>query len=71
MKPEGQARSIDPADILTAAELAARLKVDLTWVYEKSRSGGAHGSPLPTLHCGRYLRFDWCAVCRWMQNGQG
>jgi hypothetical protein len=51
-----------PADILTVAELAERLKVQSSWVYENQRSE----KPVPALHCGRYLRFSWPAVCEWL-----
>ena len=39
-------------DLLTAAELAERLKVPISWVYEQSRQG-----KIPTHRMGRYLRF--------------
>jgi hypothetical protein len=51
-----------PSDILTVAELAERLKVQPSWVYENQRSE----KPVPALHCGRYLRFSWPAVCKWL-----
>jgi hypothetical protein len=51
-----------PTDILTVEELAARLKVNPSWVYENQRSH----KPVPALHCGRYLRFSWTAVCTWL-----
>lgn len=54
--------TILPADILTVDELASRLKVQPTWVYENQR----RDNPLPALHCGRYLRFSWPAVCAWL-----
>lgn len=38
--------------LLTAAELAERLKVPVSWVYEQSRQG-----KIPTHRMGRYLRF--------------
>ena len=51
-------------DILTPEQLARRLKVGVSWIYEKSRASGKHnGKPLPVLRCGRYLRFYWPAVC--------
>ena len=53
-----------PTDILTVEELAARLKVNPSWVYENQRSH----HPVPALHCGRYLRFSWTAVCAWLAN---
>ena len=41
------------AELLTPEELAARLKVPLSWVYEQSRQGN-----IPTHRLGRYIRFD-------------
>jgi excisionase family DNA binding protein len=40
-------------ELLSAEELAARLKVPLSWVYEQSRQGN-----IPTHRLGRYIRFD-------------
>jgi predicted DNA-binding transcriptional regulator AlpA len=58
-------------DILTPEQLAERLQVSVNWVYEKSRSRGAHNStPLPVLRCGRYLRFYWPDVCEWLRDGE-
>jgi hypothetical protein len=59
---------IDAADILTPAELSKRLKLPLSWIYEKSRKRGEHDNPLPTLRCGRYLRFSWPDVVAWMRS---
>ncbi len=41
------------AELLTPEELAARLKVPLSWVYEQSRQGN-----IPTRRLGRYIRFN-------------
>lgn len=54
-----------PADILTVEELAARLKVKRTWVYEKMRQRG--NNSLPVFKMGRYLRFSWKHVSAWLQ----
>ena len=63
-------RSMKPEDILTPEQLAQRLQVGVSWVYEKSRSRGKHsGKPLPVLRCGRYLRFHWPDVCQWLRSG--
>jgi hypothetical protein len=59
---------VAPSDILTPAELSKRLKLPLSWIYEKSRTRGKNANPLPTLRCGRYLRFDWRAVCEWLRS---
>jgi len=52
--------TLRPEDILTPEELAARLKVRKTWVYEQTRSRSRN--PLPRLCMGKYLRFDWMKV---------
>jgi excisionase family DNA binding protein len=51
-------------DILTPEELAARLKVPDSWVYEKTR--GRCRNPIPCLRLGRYVRFDCTAVATWL-----
>ena len=58
------AATLKPEDILTPEELAARLKVRKSWVYEQTRS--RNQNPLPRLNMGRYLRFDWAKVVDWL-----
>jgi predicted DNA-binding transcriptional regulator AlpA len=58
------AGTLRPEDILTSDELAAKLKVRKSWVYEQTRSRSRN--PLPRLNMGRYLRFDWTAVVQWL-----
>jgi excisionase family DNA binding protein len=48
-----------PPELYTPEELAGKLKLPLTWVYEQSRQGS-----LPTHRFGRYLRFDMQEVLR-------
>src|ERR1700733_5997592 len=45
-------------------ELAARLNVPPSWVYEKTRTRCRN--PIPCLRLGRYVRFDWNAVIIWL-----
>lgn len=59
---------LDPADVLTVEELAARLKVQKTWVYEKLRLGRHKPNPLPAMKIGKYLRFSWPAVAAWLES---
>ncbi|MBI4527180.1 MAG: helix-turn-helix domain-containing protein [Deltaproteobacteria bacterium] len=40
-------------ELLTPEQLAERLKVPVSWVYEQSRQGH-----IPTHRIGRYIRFD-------------
>jgi len=61
--------TLKPEDILTPEELAARLKVRKTWVYEQTRS--RNQNPLPRLNMGRYLRFDWAKVVEWLTQDKG
>jgi len=49
--------------LLTPEELADRLKVPLTWVYEQSRQG-----KIPTHRIGRYIRFDLVEVLASQKN---
>ena len=43
--------------LLEADDLAARLKVPVSWVYEQSRQGN-----IPTHRIGKYIRFDLAEV---------
>lgn len=61
------ADTLRPEDILTPEELAARLKVRKSWVYEHTRSRTGR-EPLPRLNTGRYLRFDWARIVEWLNQ---
>jgi excisionase family DNA binding protein len=43
---------ISSNELLTPEELAERLKVPVSWVYESSRTG-----KIPTIRIGRHVRF--------------
>jgi predicted DNA-binding transcriptional regulator AlpA len=59
-----------PDDILTPTQLAERLQVKPTWVYEMCRRGaGYRQKPMPCMRIGKYLRFYWPDICEWMRNG--
>ena len=62
--------SLKPADILTPEELAGRLKVSRSWVFEQTRQRAKvrNKKPLPCIRLGKYLRFSWTAVSEWLQN---
>lgn len=60
-----QTALLEPANILTPEELAQRLKVRTTWIYNKMRERGPN--QLPHFRCGRYLRFNWTEVSAWLQ----
>ena len=52
-----------PDELLSPEELAARLKVPPTWVYEQSRQG-----KIPTHRVGRYIRFNLVEVLASQNN---
>lgn len=71
-------RSIEPGHlksehILTPEELAERLKVPVTWIYENTRTRATvrNSDPLPNIRMGKYLRFYWPEVEKWLERHQG
>jgi predicted DNA-binding transcriptional regulator AlpA len=65
--PAGQ---LDPADILTPEQLAQRLQVSKSWVFEQTRNRAKvrNKNPLPCIRLGKYIRFSWSQVCEWMSK---
>lgn len=57
-------------DILTPEQLAERLQVKPSWVYEQTRERNdvRKPDPLPFMKMGRYLRFDWNDVRDWLER---
>jgi predicted DNA-binding transcriptional regulator AlpA len=57
-------------EILTPAQVAERLQVKPTWVYEQTRdrAGVRNSDPFPYIKLGRYLRFDWEDVSNWLER---
>jgi hypothetical protein len=51
--------SVERFQLLTAEELADRLRVPPSWIREQTRSRSLAGDPLPHLRLGRYVRFQW------------
>jgi len=60
--------TIDHNDFLTPAELAERLKLPVSWVFEQTRQRAKirNKTPLPCIRVGKYCRFSWVQVCEWM-----
>ena len=59
-----------PMELLTPQQLAERLQVKPSWVYEqtRNRSGVRNPDPLPHIKMGLYLRFDWRDVLAWLER---
>jgi excisionase family DNA binding protein len=52
-------------EFLTVAEIAAILKVPVSWVYERTRRRGR--DRIPHFKLGKYLRFHAPRVRAWLQ----
>lgn len=51
-------------ELLTVRELADRLKVPASWIYQRTRCRGR--DRLPHIKIGKYLRFEELAVEAWL-----
>jgi excisionase family DNA binding protein len=63
--PEDRA-SFEAAALLTVREVAERLKVTTSWVYQHTRADC--GDPLPSIKMGKYLRFEESALREWLKR---
>jgi excisionase family DNA binding protein len=63
-----QSQAPSPGMLLTPAELAARLAVPQSWVREKTRERARvrDKDPLPVVRLGKYVRFNWAEVEKWI-----
>jgi hypothetical protein len=61
---------LTPGDLLTPDQLAERLQVKKSWVFEQTRNRAKvrNERPLPCIRLGKYLRFSWTVVSEWLQN---
>jgi len=53
-------------ELLTVSEIAAFLKVPISWVYERTRRRGIER--LPHVKLGKYLRFSMSEIKEWLQK---
>jgi len=59
-------RAHNLGEILTPEELAERLKAPVEWIGEKTRARCKN--PIPSILMGRYIRFDWNEVVKWLES---
>jgi len=52
--------------ILTVEQIAGRLQLKPSTVYELTRRRSRH--PLPVLRVGKFLRFRWSEIERWLNE---
>ncbi|MFB3923686.1 MAG: helix-turn-helix domain-containing protein [Terriglobia bacterium] len=57
-------------EVLTPEQLAKKLQVKKSWIYEmtRKRAGIRHTRPLPHVRIGKYIRFSWPDVVAWMNE---
>jgi hypothetical protein len=68
-----QPGKLEYTHILTPDQLGERLKVPVSWVYEntRKRANRRNTDPLPCIRMGKYLRFYWPEVEKWLERRQG
>ena len=54
----------NPEPILTLEQVAERLQLKPSTIYELTRRRSRH--PLPVLRAGKFLRFRWSEIERWL-----
>ena len=53
-------------ELLTVSEIAHRLRVPVSWVYERTRRRGSE--KMPHIKLGKYLRFEPESVRNWLET---
>ncbi len=64
--PSLQTAPSTPEDILTGEDIALRLKLKSSTIYELTRRRNKR--PLPAMRAGKVLRFYWSDVVRWLRG---
>ena len=60
---------METTELLTIAEMAARLKCHKSWLYQRSREKGP--GCIPRVKLGKYLRFNSGEVMEWIKARYG
>jgi len=66
VQPVGSIPSSEP--ILTIQQVVERLQLKPSTVYELTRRRSGH--PLPVLRPGKFLRFRWSEIEKWLDESQ-
>lgn len=64
------ANAVLPMELLTPEQLASRLHVKPSWVYEQTRYRAdiRNADPFPFIKMGKFIRFDWNDVLVWIER---
>lgn len=57
------------AELLTVKEMAGRLKVPPSWLYQRTKERGPDS--IPRVKVGKYLRFSHEEVMKWIKETYG
>ena len=57
---------VNPEPVLTPEQVAARLQLNASTVYEFTRKRNKR--PLPAMRAGKFLRFYWSDVEKWLKG---
>ena len=75
MRTESEATQaiIEPGDLLTAKQLAKRLQVKVSWIFEQTRSRSRdpkkNPNPLPCIYLSpKVVRFRWSEISEWIKG---
>ena len=60
--------SVSHEPILTGEQVAERLQLEPSTIYELTRRRNRR--PLPALRAGKFLRFKWSEVERWLNESR-
>ncbi|HBR15005.1 MAG TPA: hypothetical protein DD723_05625 [Candidatus Omnitrophica bacterium] len=52
-------------ELITVQDLAKRLNVPVSWIYQRTRRG-QHS--IPHIKLGKYVRFNWLQVIQFLQE---
>lgn len=52
-------------ELITVEELAKRLNVPVSWIYQRTRLGP---EAIPHVKMGKYVRFDWAEVVEFFRD---
>lgn len=59
---------MNAGELITVQELAKRLSVPVSWVYQRTRLGQ---EAIPHVKMGKYVRFNWQEVLEFLEDNSG
>jgi hypothetical protein len=65
-----QSGSYGPVELIESADLAARWRVPVSWVRNRTRARTPREERIPCVRLGRYVRFEWGSseLQKWLEK---